>query len=151
MEYKIENIPALKIAFIRKIGPYGSENSSAMEQLKAFAIKHDLFDDSCIIFGIAWDNPECTSPEKCRYDVGLVVADDFHSSDNGINTGMLEGGKYAVFTVKHTAEDVQKAWTEIFRELVSNGIQINLSKPAVERYAAKMIKEHKCEICVPII
>jgi DNA gyrase inhibitor GyrI len=151
MEYKIENIPVLKIAFIRKIGPYGSENRSAMEQIKAFAKEHDLFNENTVILGIAQDNPEYTKPENCRYDVCLVISDDFHTSDTGINIGLLEGGKYAVFTVIHTAEEVQKAWAEIFTELISQGVQINPSKPVVERYAAKMIKEHKCEICVPII
>lgn len=151
MEYKIENIPALKIAFVRKIGPYGDENRFTMEKIKSFAKENELFNENCVILGIAQDNPANTAPDECRYDACLVVSDDFRTSDKDINIGILEDGEYAVFTVIHTAEEVQKAWAEIFTNLISQGVQIDQSKPVIERYAAKMINEHKCEICIPVI
>ena len=46
---------------------------------------------------------------------------------------------------------MQKAWSEIFREVSNKGYTIDFSRDIIERYAVKMIKNHKCEICVPII
>ena len=151
MTLKIENIPSHRIAFVRKIGPYGADNYQTMERLKLFAKTNNLFNENSVIFGIAQDNPELTSPENCRYDACLAVSDDFVAYDEGINIGEIQSGKYAIFTVIHTAEEVQKAWGEIFPELISHGYQIDFSKPAIERYAAKMVQEHKCEICVPVL
>lgn len=39
MQIEIENIPSLPIAYIRKIGAYGIENTKTMEQLKLWAKK----------------------------------------------------------------------------------------------------------------
>lgn len=151
MNMRIETIPTYKVAFVRKIGPYGADNYHTMEKIKLFAKTNNLFDDNTVILGIAQDNPEHTQPENCRYDACLVVSDDFKTSDKDINLGEIQSGKYAVFTVIHTAEEVQKAWAEIFPELTHQGVQIDQSKPIIERYAAKMVNEHKCEICVPIV
>lgn len=63
--------------------------------------------------------------------------------------GELAGGNYAVFKIRHTAEDIQKAWTEIFPVLHSRGYQI-VNKPIVERYSWDMVNKDYCKICVPI-
>ena len=73
------------------------------------------------------------------------------ATEPNIQQGMNQGGKYAVFIIDHTAEAVQKAWSEIFREVSNKGYIIDFSRDIIERYAVKMIKNHKCEICVPII
>ena len=70
--------------------------------------------------------------------------------DDDVSHGTIKGGKYAVFTINHTAESVQKAWSEIFPELLNLGYQIDDTRPILERYAAKMVKNHNCEICVPL-
>ncbi|WP_311316154.1 GyrI-like domain-containing protein [Domibacillus indicus] len=61
----------------------------------------------------------------------------------------FSGGKYAIHEVKHTAEDIQKAWTNIFSELSNGGYPID-DQPAFERYSREMLSNHICEIYVPI-
>jgi DNA gyrase inhibitor GyrI len=109
-----------------------------------------VLDDEAIILGIAQDNPENTQPENCRYDACIVVSEDFIINDDRFNVGTLVDGKYAVFTIEHTMQAIQKAWGEIFPELLKQGYQIDETKPIIERYTAKMVSNHKCEICVPI-
>jgi DNA gyrase inhibitor GyrI len=58
--------------------------------------------------------------------------------------------EYAIFEIEHTAEAVQKAWSEIFQKSNENGCQMDYTKPIIERFASKMVNNHKCEICVPI-
>lgn len=150
MKLNIETIPAYKIAYVRQIGPYGARNVQAMEEIKKFAKMNALFIEGSIIFGITQDNPATTSPEDCRYDACLVISRDCVIKDDHVTLGELRGGKYAVFTIPHTSEAVQKAWCDIFPELQKQGYQWNNTHPVLERYAVKMVQNHACEICVPI-
>lgn len=151
MDMKTENIPSYKIAYIRKVGPYGYGNVQAMDQLKSWAKSNHILDDQSIILEIAHDNPDTTKPEDCRYDTCIVVAEDYLILEEKINLGRISGGKYAVFVIPHTAEAVQKAWGEIFPELQMQGCVFDTSRPILERYQAEMIRENFCEICVPMI
>ena len=151
MDINIEMIPSYKIAYIRKTGPYGSENIQVMEQLKSWAREKDLFNERSIILGIAQDNPQFTEPKDCRYDTCLVVSDEFKLDDERINFGKTIGGKYCVFKINHTVDAIQKAWMEIFSELSKINFEFDEKKPILERYAIQMINNHYCEICVPIL
>lgn len=147
MNMKVETLPKYRIAYVRQVGPYGPANMQAMEKLKKWAEEKDLI-KSAIILGIPQDNPETTLPENCRYDACIVISKDYQI-DNSICEGELSSGKYVIFKVKHTAEDIQKAWTEIFPALHNSGYQID-NKPILERYTSEMINSHYCEICVPV-
>jgi DNA gyrase inhibitor len=118
-----------------------------MEKLKKWAEEKNLV-ESAIILGIPQDNPETTLPENCRYDACIVISKDYQIDDS-ICESELSGGNYVICKVKHTAEDIQKAWAEIFPALHNSGYQID-NKPIIERYTSDMIKNHYCEICVPV-
>lgn len=150
MEIIIEKIPAYHIAYIRKTGPYGIDNIQTMEELKKWAKSNHLFNDKSIILGIAQDNPETTKPENCRYDTCIVVSNDYQVNDGYVREGNIVGGKYAVFKINHTAEAIQKAWIDIFKELLKQGYQFDEARPIIERYIVQMVTNHLCEICVPI-
>jgi DNA gyrase inhibitor GyrI len=150
MDIMIEKILAYKIAYIRQIGPYGINNVQIMEKLKKWAKSNHLFNDESIIFGIAQDNPETTKPENCRYDTCIVVSNDYSVTDDYVREGDIVGGKYAVFKINHTVEAVQKAWSDIFPELLRQGYQFDEARPIIERYIVKMVNNHHCEICVPV-
>jgi DNA gyrase inhibitor GyrI len=151
MKVNIEMIPSYKIAYIRRTGPYGSGNVQIMEQLKSWAKEKNLFNESSIILGIAQDNPQFTEPKDCRYDTCLVVSDEFRIDNKYINFGETTGGKYCVFKISHTVDDMQKAWMDIFSELSKRSYKFDDRKPVLERYAVQMINKHYCEICVPIL
>lgn len=150
MNIEIENIPYCSIVYIRQVGPYGQNNVQIMEKLKKWAQSNNLLNEQSIILGIAYDNPKLVEPEKCRYDTCLVLSNDYCINDDYISKGSIPGGMYAVFKIVHTAEAVQKAWNEIFTELFKHNYQLDETRPILERYRAKLLKEHYCEICVPI-
>ncbi|MGE5397497.1 MAG: AraC family transcriptional regulator, partial [Chitinophagales bacterium] len=132
------------------VGPYGINNVQTMEELKKWARINHLFNDESIILGIARDNPETTKPENCRYDTCIVVSSEYSMADSYVREGNITGGKYAVFKINHTAEAVQKAWVDIFPELLRQGFQFDEARPIIERYIVHMVNNHYCEICVPI-
>ncbi len=150
MNITFEEIPSYRIAYIRQVGPYGTGNVQTMEKLKTWADSNNLLNDNSIILGIAHDNPDTTKPEDCRYDTCIVVSDDYCVNEGDINQGNIIGGNYAVFKINHTAEAVQKAWIEIFPELLRQGYQFDETRPILERYRVEMVNNHYCEICVPI-
>lgn len=151
MDTRTETMQPCTIAYMRRTGAYGIECKAVMEQLKSWAKQTNNLNDDSIILGIALDNPEVTVPESCRYDACLVVSSYFHTDDNGVLTRELNGGKYCVFTVAHTTESIQQAWSTMFTEISTLGYTLDFSRPIIERYAMKMIRKHLCEICVPIV
>lgn len=145
---KIETLPKHRIAYVRQVGPYGLTNVQVMGKLKDWAAAKNLISQTSIILGISHDNPETTLPENCRYDAAIVISDDYQI-DEFVSESQLFGGKYAIYKVKHTAEDIQQAWSQIFPELSNHGYQID-DRPIFERYIGEMISNHYCELCVPI-
>lgn len=150
MNINIEVISPYKIAYIRRTGPYGPGNVQIMEQLKSWAREKNLINENSIILGIPQDNPQFTEPKACRYDTCLVVSNDYLVIDDYVREGHIVGGKYAVFKINHTAEAVQKAWIDVFPELLTQGYKFDETRPIIERYIVKMVNNHYCEICVPV-
>lgn len=148
METRVETLPNYRIAYVRQYGPYGPANLQAMQKLKKWAMEKGLLTESAILFGIPQDNPQTTLPEKCRYDACIAIRND-EQIDDLVCESELHGGVYVIFTIKHTAEDVQRAWTEIFPAIHNMGFQID-GKPILEKYSGDMLKNDFCEICVPI-
>ncbi|EHJ00457.1 transcription activator effector binding [Clostridium sp. DL-VIII] len=151
MDINIEMIPSYKIAYIRKIGPYGLENMQVMEQLKSLSREKDLLNESSIILGIVQDDPKVTESKDCRYDACLVVFDEFETDNKDVNFGKTIGGKYCVFKINHTMDAMQKAWIEIFSELSKRNYEVDDRRTILERYAMQMINNHYCEVCVPVL
>lgn len=149
MKFKVETLPNYRIAYVRRIGPYGPANIELMEKLKKWAKERNLL-KSATLFAIPQDNPETTPPENCRFDVCIVLPEDYQVDDSVLK-GELSGGKYVVYEVKHTSDAIQKAYTEIFQSLKSSGYKMDDNKPIMEKYTGDMFSNPYCEICVPVI
>ena len=147
MKFKVEILPNYRIAYVRRVGQYGPANIEVMAKLKKWAKEKNLLESS-ILLAVPQDNPETTLPDNCRFDACIVISKDYQMDDS-IYESELSGGKYLIYEVKHTAEDIQKAYTDIFKSLQSNGYQID-NKPIMERYTVDMVNNHYCEICVPV-
>jgi len=153
MNVRIEEFPAYRVAYMRQIGPYGPGNFQLMQRLKKWAVTRGLLDESSIIMGIAHDNPAVTAADKCRYDCGIAISNDY-KLEAEINENRMPGGKHAVFEIDHSSEAIARAWNEILTVwLPESGFQID-DKPLFERYtgasADVTIVPEKCEICVPV-
>lgn len=148
MKITIEELAESKIAYFRNIGEYGvKQNKELMESFKKWTRLNNLFEDSTIL-GIPQDNPEITPKEKCRYDVGIIVNEEFKVPAPA-KVGKFDGGKYAVFKLNHTKEAIGDFWSNIFFEIEKNNLSIR-EQPIVERYTPQMIENHLCEVLVPI-
>lgn len=150
MEFHIEQQSPQPIAYIRRVGAYGIGNIQTMEQLKSWAKFNHLMNEDAVILGIAWDNDEETALEHCRYDACILLDKRDFPEDSAVQYDILSGGRYGVFTVPHTAEAMMQAWVELFPDLAQMGYTLDPNRPILERYAARKVAAHLCEICVPI-
>ncbi|MDO7908066.1 GyrI-like domain-containing protein [Paenibacillus sp. JX-17] len=148
MKFQVQTMPEYRIAYMRRVGPYGPGNAELMDQLKIWAEEHQLLTDTSIILGITRDDPAVTAAELCRYDCGLVIPEKLQV-DVHVNLDVLSGGKYLICKVPHTAQDIQQAWNEIMAEAIRCGHYVD-SRPVFERYTGAMLRQHECELCVPI-
>nr|WP_033404060.1 GyrI-like domain-containing protein [Paenibacillus fonticola] len=148
MDIRVETFPNYRLAYVRQIGPYGPANVQAMEELKSWAREKKLLTEPAVLFGIPQDNPQITPPEKCRYDACITITEE-DQIDDFVSESKLDGGDYAIFRINHTAEDIQRAWVEIFPALHRMGLQ-TANKPILEKYTDDLVNNHLCELCVPI-
>lgn len=153
MKLRLEVLPEYRLAYLRRIGPYGADNVPLMRKLKQWAIDRNLLDESSVILGIAHDDPKITPPEHCRYDTCMVIPEHYPLGKE-INENRLPGGQYAVIPVKHTAEAITEAWKEIFSDwLPESGYRID-QRPVFERYTGigpgTELVPAACEICIPV-
>jgi DNA gyrase inhibitor GyrI len=146
---KIENFPNYRLAYIRSTGEYGVKNKETMEKLKNWAKEKSLFNKDAIIFGIAQDNPKIIPSENCRYDACITISDKI-KIDSNVEECEYIGGKYAIFKIIHTSEEIQKAYLKIFSTIEKKGIKVD-NKPIIEKYTLEMVEKNLCEICVPIV
>ena len=152
MKYYIEEIEDCKVAYMRRIGQYGEENYALMNKMKSWADKHGLLSEEAVIYGIALDNPQLTKPIDCRYDVCLQTLNiESIEADSQISVRNLNGGRYAVFTIEHTADAVANFWQLFSTEMHSCGLTMDISRPIMERYSVKMVAKGLCEMCVPVL
>lgn len=116
-----------------------------MEKFKTFLKSQNLYNDDMILLGIALDNPETVSPDKLRYDVGIISTE---TGIKGVDSRKIDDGTYAVFEVEHTQEGVQNFWNSI--GVLSNEINIDFQKPILDRYTLDKINNRLCEFCIPL-
>ncbi|MEW4305932.1 GyrI-like domain-containing protein [Rossellomorea marisflavi] len=148
MDMMIEEIRDSRIAYFRNIGPYGGEaNKELMEKVKSWARKNDLMNDS-VILGIPRDHPDLTPQEACRYDIAVVITAATPVT-GGAMEGIFTGGKYAVFTLPHTEEAITEWWRNMPSDIEKSGLSIR-NQPIVERYTDELIRQHRCEMLVPV-
>ncbi|WP_331772814.1 GyrI-like domain-containing protein (plasmid) [Embleya sp. NBC_00888] len=149
--FTMEEIPTLRIAYMRRVGPYGPENGIRMEELKKWAAANGLLGAATVVLGIPQDDPATTPPHDCRYDTCLVVPSDTTCLPAEIDETRLTGGLYAVLVVAHTTEGMSRAWAGLFHALADEGLTLDTARPILERYRPPMLTDHLCEICVPVI
>lgn len=141
----IEEFENVKIAYMRRIGEYGKENKELMETFKTYLKQHRLFDEDTTLLGIALDNPAETQTSMQKYDVGIVITEEV---DCALPIRKIANGRYAIFEVSHTKEDVMCFWKNIHKLIAD--LPVDTSKPIIERYSNSKVNSHLCEFCIPL-
>ena len=148
MNAEIKEMPAYRVASVRKLGPYGPETAeAAFKELAAWAGPKGLF-ESEQLFGLYWDNPEITPPEQCRMDACITFPGDMEPP---LDVQTISAGSYAVCHFEITADQFPQAWMDAFAWLEENGHEYSGS-PCYEFYHSSSKDEIEVvDICIPVM
>ena len=132
MKVEIVDLPATKVAFVRSIGPY-NECGKAWETLCSWAAPQGLIRPGCTFFGLSYDDPDVTDPDKIRYDACISV--DYACQPEGdVQTTELPAGTYAKTTHFGPYDNLNKTYSELCGQWIpSKGYEI-ASGPSIEIY-----------------
>lgn len=154
MNVKLIDRPTAHIAYFRHLGPYGEAVSRFWQEIYApWARAHRLGPDHAR-YGISYDDPSITAPERCRYDACAEVDPSFIASGGALQA-TLPGGRYAVLPFKGSAREISDAWAALLRDwLPASGYQLD-ARPCFEYYPKGAARDpvadtFECELCIPV-
>lgn len=155
LEPAIIHREARKIAYIRIIDWYGSPDSyrAAWKKLGQYAKKNSLVNEDTEYIGLSFDDPTITLPQKCRFYAAFTVDKEI-KAEGAIGVRKLEGGLYAVFTLKGAYSGLIDLYFNIYINwLPSNGYKLR-NTITFEKYlnSPGQVGEEELltEICLPI-
>ena len=93
----IEILPAMRVCFVRNVGPY-TDAGKAWEKLCSWAGQSGLMGPHTQFIGLCHDDPEVTPAAKLRYDACMTV-DRAVQPDGEAGVQEIGGGEYA--TTRH--------------------------------------------------
>jgi AraC family transcriptional regulator len=153
MNVNVIDLPAARVAYHRYIGPYGPGIGTFWRTTVAPWIQsHGMEQQTC--YGVAFDDPSITPPDKCRYDACVTVPDDFDAGGS-TDIATLPGGRYAVARFEGQPTAIADAWTWITRNwLPESGLQCD-DRPCFEMFRLDTVTNPQtgqmvCDICIPV-
>lgn len=153
LHVKVQNRPAVRIAYLRYQGPFGPAVGRFWhEKVAPWLEQNDLL--GVPRYGVSQDDPEITEPAKCRYDAGAEVDANFVPS-RGAQIATIPGGLYGSTRFYGTSAEIPETWRRILREwLPESGYQLD-ARPCFEYYPTDGKYDEKtgafeCELCIPL-
>lgn len=121
MEFKVlRNVPEMHLAFIANLDGYNDKIGSCFERLCYWAGPRNLIGKQTKFLGIAFDNPDITSENKCRYYACMTVPAETETAGEIGNyflpssdciSGHYEGGK----------DGISQAYKQAYLWIAQNG------------------------------
>ena len=154
MKVKIIDRSAVRVAYLRHVGPYGQPLSAFWQEVVyPWLATNELLEQPR--YGISHDDPSITAPEKCRYDACVEAPSAFVASGPRLMT-TIPGGRYAVTEFRGTAREIGERWSALLRDwLPSSGMQLD-SRPCFEYYPTDRKYDagsgaFGCDIVIPVV
>ena len=152
MDVEIKDMPALRVATVRHVGPY-NQIPKAFERLGALAGPAGLLRQSGAMIAIYHDDPESTPQDELRSDAALVVPDGVNLPD-GLLEQHIAAGRYAKTVHVGPYEQLGDAWARFLGEWVpasGNRIGDGVSYEIYRNTPAEVPKQElRTELYVPL-
>lgn len=150
MELEVRQLPSLRLACVRHVGPY-YQIGSAFTQLNAWASEQGL--PEATLVGVYHDDPAQTPEAELQADAALILPDgqDF-SSNRSIAIRELPGGSFAVLRAVGPYSELPRVWEALWGQVARAGHQVR-SAPSLEIYGPMQgvpPEELVTEVCAPI-
>lgn len=133
MTFKVEHVPARRVAGFHLVGPWETTVPQGFRQLAMWMKTHSLNGNWLAIY---YDDPDVVPPEKRRVDTVLDVPDSVHIPENsdGIIVTVMEADTYAIGHATVKNEAFHEAWERFFDQIEADGRYRLTGKPCYEIY-----------------
>ncbi|MDR6856595.1 AraC family transcriptional regulator [Variovorax guangxiensis] len=154
MKVELKTLPAVRVAYMRHVGPYGDSNITRLwQRFAAWCGEQGLMQPRRTMYGVSHDNPDVTPPARCRYDACIEVDEGFRpAGEIGVQT--LPGGRYACCEFIGPPTEIHTAWMRLCEWLPDSGWQAADGAP-LEVYGPDFVMDEKtgafsCMLCMPV-
>ena len=152
MDAKIVKKDAIRVAFVRHIGPY-DQCEAAWEKLCAHMGPLGLLGPQTAFIGLCHDDPEVTPPMNIRYDACMEVGPDFEAGGE-IGVQEIAGGEYAVTLHKGPFDTLKESYAALAGKWLPASGREPRNAPSYEVYLSDPEKtppqELLTEIYIPL-
>jgi len=152
MEVDIKDMPKLRVATVRHVGPY-NQIPKAFEHLGAVAGPAGLVEKASAMIAIFHDDPESTPQDQLRSDAALVVPEGVKMPD-GLVEQHISAGCYARTVHVGPYEQLGDVWARLLGEWVpasGNRISGGVSYEIYTNTPGEVPKEQlRTELYVPL-
>ncbi|WDP92154.1 MAG: AraC family transcriptional regulator [Desulfobacter sp.] len=152
----LEQIPSLKVAYLRYVGPYQEDEElfdGLYRRLFHWALPKGFLTEAPQRFNIFHDNPEITPGGKLRVMAAIPVPGSILRSD-AVGLFTLSGGLYGICRLQLKAGQFVNEWKWMFESwLASSGYELD-NREMLERYRGEKLVEGQrvfdVDICIPV-
>ena len=151
---EVRNLAAFRVVYRRHFGSYNDVGvQRAFDELARWATSRGL-DVAERSIGIPWDDAEITAENRCRFDAGLIVADDLRL-EGGINWQTVAAGRYAVYRCEVVGNEFDLPWTRLMRDWLPNSGYQPADGPRFEVYHSDGSRDPagrwRIDVCLPVM
>jgi AraC family transcriptional regulator len=109
LSVRLERLPAIRAAFMRHVGPY-TQVGPTFERLLSWAGSRGLpADPDAPTFGLTWDDPDVTAPERLRYDACVPVPESI-GAEGEVGIHLVPAREYAAVTYRGPYEGLDEVY-----------------------------------------
>ena len=131
---RVEDVPPLRVAFIRHVGPYEGVPAQFDRLARWAAAAGHTLDAAPLFLGMAHDNPALTPPEKLRFDCCVAIGAGVRRGEGDIGVATVLGARYAVASHRGSFATLATTYRWLALEfLPKEGLALRRA-PAVEIY-----------------
>ncbi|MFM5375449.1 GyrI-like domain-containing protein [Aeromonas veronii] len=148
----VRQMPALRVAYMRRLGPYGKETcEQAHRDLLALFASDEAMTPAGTL-SLYWDIPDITDETRCRTDVCIELGPEIPAGRQ-LTTQTIAAGPYAVCHFIARGDQLVACWETAFRWVVGQGLNCD-DRPCYEQYHAGTDSDrdhYVFDICIPLI
>jgi len=153
MEIEVKEMPKFHVAYITTYDGYNDNIGIAYEKLCRWAGPRGLFRQDTKFIGIAFDWPDVTPQDKCRYSACMTVPEGT-APEKEINIKDIPAAKCVVSTYSGPKSGISKFYDELFNVYLAENGFLPDDMPAYEIYMndPKTDPEQKfvMQACIPV-
>lgn len=133
MDVSVRHFDTMRVAFVPHIGPYENVGAAWGTLFRALFFRMLIGGRKPTCFGIVYNDPQVTEPEKNRYDACVRVSEKYRPA-KGILTRVMDSGNYAVALHKGPYNEVGKVYAALCGQwLPESGYEL-CDGPSLEFY-----------------